>query len=87
MKSPSGEWVEHSLQFGFKATNNEAKYENLITYLRLAIKFGTETLLVYSDLALVVNQVNGSFTTASPVIATYLEKSKTIYGKSLKRSN
>jgi ribonuclease HI len=42
-------------------SNNEAEYEALIHGLRLAISLGIKRLLVYSDSAMVINQVNKSW--------------------------
>lgn len=42
LKSPHGDLIEHSLQFGFQASTNEAKYEALPTELSLEKKFGAK---------------------------------------------
>ncbi|XP_065034299.1 uncharacterized protein LOC135680310 [Musa acuminata AAA Group] len=38
LQAPDGRTFEHSLHFGFKATNNEAEYEALLVGLRLALE-------------------------------------------------
>ena len=53
--------LEHSFRLGFKASNNEAKYEAFIAELKTALDLGARDVEVYSDLRLVVNQVQGSF--------------------------
>ena len=50
-----GIWLEHSFRLGFKASNNEAKYEAFIAGLRTAFDMGACDVEVYSDLRLVVN--------------------------------
>ena len=51
--------LEYALHFKFKASNNEAKYEALITRLKLEKEMGVKRLKVYSDSQLVVNQTIG----------------------------
>ena len=47
--------VEHSFRLGFKASNNEAKYEALLARLRAVLNLGAQEVEVYSDYRLVVN--------------------------------
>ena len=47
--------LEHSFRLGFKASNNEAKYEALITRLKTAFDLGGRNVEVYSDSRLVIN--------------------------------
>lgn len=61
LESPEGVRMEKSLRLGFKASNNEAKYEARITRLQAAHKLGVEEVEVLSDSRLVVNQVDGNF--------------------------
>ena len=49
--------MEYAIRIRFKATNNEAKYESLLASLRIVAKLEVESLDVYSDSQLVVNQV------------------------------
>ena len=41
--------MEYAIRIGFKATNNEAEYEALLTGLRVVEKLGVESLDAYSD--------------------------------------
>lgn len=41
--------TEHALCLKFPATNNEGKYEAMITGLRIAKELGIQELKVYSD--------------------------------------
>ena len=42
--------LEYSLEFDFKATNNQEKYEALVTGLQLAKEVGARILNIRSDL-------------------------------------
>jgi ribonuclease HI len=59
--SPTGEQLKYVLQIFWKVSNNEAEYEALLHGLRLAASLGIKRLLVYSDSAMVINQVNKSW--------------------------
>jgi ribonuclease HI len=56
--SPKGKQLKYVLQILWQATNNEAEYEALIHGLRIATSLRIKRLLVYSDSAVVINQVN-----------------------------
>ena len=64
--SPEGVKVEHSFRLGFKASNNEAKYEALLAGLRVVLSLGVADLEVYFDSRLVVSQVKASFEVKDP---------------------
>ncbi|GFZ16740.1 hypothetical protein Acr_26g0000100 [Actinidia rufa] len=49
-----GEQMEYAIPIGFKATNNEAEYEALLSGLRVATKLRVESLDAYSDYQIVV---------------------------------
>nr|XP_025617189.1 uncharacterized protein LOC112709521 [Arachis hypogaea] len=51
-----GNVIEHSLNFSFKASNNQSEYEALIAELRLAADLNITELKVYCDSLLVVQQ-------------------------------
>jgi ribonuclease HI len=59
--SPTGEQLKYVLQIFLKVSNNEAEYEALLYGLRLAASLGIKRLLVYGDLAVVINQANKSW--------------------------
>jgi ribonuclease HI len=59
--SPKGEKLKYVLQIFWKISNNEAEYDALLHGLRLAISLGIKRLLVYSDSAAVINQVDKSW--------------------------
>ena len=47
--------LEHSFRLGFRASNNEAKYEALLVGLRTVLGMGTRDIEIYSDSQLVVS--------------------------------
>ena len=59
LRTPSYKQVEYAIRIEFRATNNEAKYEALLARLRIAIELVIESLDIYSDSQLMVNQVQG----------------------------
>ncbi|GFY86848.1 hypothetical protein Acr_05g0004870 [Actinidia rufa] len=61
IRAPLGEQMEYAIRMGFKATNNEAEYEALLAGLRVATELGAQSLEVFSDSQLVVNQVQGDY--------------------------
>ena len=64
--------LENSFRLGFKASNNEAKYEALLTGLKVFWDMGAQEVEVYSDSQLVVNRVHGSFEAKDPRMVEYL---------------
>jgi ribonuclease HI len=56
--SLEGRQLKYVLKILWQATNNEAEYEALIHGLRIVTSLGIKRLLVYGDLAVVINQVN-----------------------------
>jgi ribonuclease HI len=60
MISPKREQLKYILQIFWNISNKEAEYEALLHGLRLGISLGIKRLLVYSDSAVVINQVNKS---------------------------
>ncbi|XP_022877052.1 uncharacterized protein LOC111395302 [Olea europaea var. sylvestris] len=71
--SPEGHKLTSTVRFGFKATNNVAEYEALLTGLRLATEMQVKRLLISSDSQLVVSQVNGNFSAKDKMMASYLK--------------
>ena len=53
--TPEGIRLEHSFRLGFKASNNEAEYEALISRLKTALDLGARDVEIYSNSRLVVN--------------------------------
>ncbi|KAL5572098.1 hypothetical protein UlMin_021695 [Ulmus minor] len=74
--SPGGVKLSCVVRFKFKATNNQAGYEALLSGLRLAKEVSARHLTIYSDSQLVVSQVNSEFQDKGEKMASYLEKAK-----------
>lgn len=55
MISSKGVRLEKSLRLGFRASNNEAEYEALISGLKTAQQLGAEKVEIFSDSNLVVS--------------------------------
>jgi ribonuclease HI len=56
--SPSGDRLSYVLWIQFKASNNTAEYKAALHDLCIAIELGIKRLMVFSDSALIINQVN-----------------------------
>ncbi|GKV21351.1 hypothetical protein SLEP1_g31337 [Rubroshorea leprosula] len=63
---------EHALKFNFDATNNMAEYEALLLGLQLALELKVMAIRVYSDLQLMVNQVNSIYEVVNLVMMKYV---------------
>ena len=74
LTSPNGIDVEYAPRFGFQASNNEAKYEVVITGLNLAHSMEADQLEVSSDSQLVVKQIEYSYEARGEKIILYLKK-------------
>ena len=55
IETPHGERNEHALKFMFKASNNEAEYEALISGIELCYMEGADSIRTYSDSQLAVS--------------------------------
>lgn len=62
----------YSFRLGFKASNNEAKYEALLAGIRVVLNLGAQEVEVYSNSRLVVNQINSSFEVKHSRMIEYL---------------
>ena len=76
--SPTGDKLAYALRFDFRATNNESEYETLITGMEVARKMGAESLRVYSDSQLVVNQVLGIYEAKKEPMQKYANRVREI---------
>ena len=66
--------IEKSLRLGFSTTNNEAKYEALLVGITMVQKLGGKVVEVFSDLRLVVSQVQGELEARDPKMQEYLSQ-------------
>ena len=76
LQPPSGEQMEYDIRIGFKATNNEAKYEALLAGLRVVSELGVESLDTFNDSQFMVNQVQGDYLAKDPRMMAYLDEVK-----------
>ncbi|XP_074374654.1 uncharacterized protein LOC141715068 [Apium graveolens] len=78
LSSPGGFTIQQAIIFAFKATNNQAEYEALLSGLRLAKSLGVRSLTIYSDFQIVVRQTNGEYIEKDPKLARYQEMVRAI---------
>ena len=72
--SPERSTIEKSLRLGFSATNNEVEYETLLVGMTMVQKMGGKTMEIFSDLRLVIGQVQGELEAKDPRIQEYLSQ-------------
>ncbi|RDX88909.1 Tf2-6, partial [Mucuna pruriens] len=70
LEGPAGAFIEQSLHFEFKASNNQAEYEALLAGMKLAKEVGVRKLTAKSDSKL----VNGDYQAKYPQLAKYREQ-------------
>lgn len=63
--------MEQALQFGFKATNNQAEYENLLAGLNLAYDMGACEVVCKSDSQVMVGQIKREFEVKEPLLQRF----------------
>ena len=73
--------LEHSFRLGFRASNNEAEYEALLTGLKIVLGMDAQNVEAYLDSQLVVNQVQGSFKARDSQMKKYLRVVKQVMDK------
>ncbi|XP_071911808.1 uncharacterized protein [Coffea arabica] len=74
LTSPMGDELAYALRFDFRASNNESEYEALVAGMVIARKLGAESIEVYSDSQLIVNQVGGSYEVKEEPLKRYVAK-------------
>nr|XP_009388298.1 PREDICTED: uncharacterized protein LOC103975116 [Musa acuminata subsp. malaccensis] len=79
--APDGRSFERSLHFGFKATNNEAKYEALLAGLGLALEMQAAAIHVFTDSQLVAEQLSGGYEARDPTMTRYLARVRELTAK------
>ena len=73
--SPEGDAMRYAIQIDFTnptPTNNIAKYEGLLTGLRIAISLGIQRLLVKGDSEVVAQQTSKAYRAMNDNMASYL---------------
>ena len=74
--APNGEELKYGVQLKFPATNNEAKYDGMLTGLRLGRALGVKHLLVQNDSKLVIGQIKGDYEAKEERMQKYLKLTK-----------
>ena len=74
--TPDGEVLKYGVQLKFPATNNKAKYEGILTGLRLGQALGAKNLLIQSDSKLVIGQIRGEYEAKDERMQKYLKLTK-----------
>ena len=73
--------VEKSLRLDFPSTNNEAEYEALLEGMAMVQRMGGKSIKLFSDLRLIVGQVEGEFEAKDERMRGYLSQVKTMQSK------
>ena len=68
--------LEYSLNFIFKATNNQVDYNALVATLQLAKEVRVQTLDIKSDLQLVIAQMWGEYEVKDSLLIEYVQIAK-----------
>ena len=63
LKASTGKMIEHAIQLGFPASNNETEYGAILAKVDLTKFVSLEKLIIRSDSQLVVGHVNGEYET------------------------
>ena len=74
--TPDGEIIKYGVRLKFPATNNEAKYEGILTRLRLERALGATNLLVQNDSKLVIGQIKGDYEANEERMQKYVKLTK-----------
>ena len=74
--SPESITIEKSLRLGFSATNNEAEYEALLEGMSMVQKLSGKAVNMFSDLRLIVGQVNEELEARDKRMQGYLSQVK-----------
>jgi ribonuclease HI len=69
--SPSGDALSYVLRIHFKTSNNTAEYEAALHGLCITVELGIKRLMVFSDSALVICQVNKDWDCTSQKMDAY----------------
>ncbi|CAN1337766.1 Transposon Tf2-6 polyprotein [Linum perenne] len=76
IKTPQGVLHETALRFNKSRTNNAAEYGALIAGLRMAKAMGVSHLKIFSDSAIMVNQLSGVYEVREETLIPYNDQAK-----------
>ncbi|XP_073103293.1 uncharacterized protein [Elaeis guineensis] len=68
--------TEYAFRFNFKASNNQAEYEALLTGLKIAKELEIYSLKIFTNSQLIAGQVKDKFEARDPIMMKYLQKVK-----------
>jgi ribonuclease HI len=74
--TPNEDIIPYSFTLTSAVSNNSAEYEALIIGLELAINMGLDSLTVYGDSQLVINQLLGIYMVKKEELMPYFKKAK-----------
>ncbi|KAL0328215.1 UNVERIFIED_CONTAM: hypothetical protein Scaly_2254100 [Sesamum calycinum] len=74
--SPQGDKFKYTTKLEYPSSNNEVEYETLLVGGKLALAAGVKKIIIYSELQLVVNRIQGSYEAQSEKMAKYFVKAK-----------
>ncbi|XP_027351204.1 uncharacterized protein LOC113862312 [Abrus precatorius] len=78
IEGPNVFTIEQSIQFGFKASNNQAECKALLVGLRLAKEMGIKRITGWSDSKVVGEQINDTYQVRDPVMLKCYQEFKKI---------
>lgn len=70
--------LKQALKLGFRASNNEAEYEALLTRLRATQELQVKELPIHCDSTLIVNPVKRDYVAHNQIMGLYLAKAKAL---------
>jgi len=71
LEGPSDIFLEQSLKFDFKTSNNEVEYEAILVGLTLAYDMEVQQVICRSDSQLVVEKIKGKFDVKESLLQKY----------------
>uniref|UniRef100_J3MCF0 RNA-directed DNA polymerase n=1 Tax=Oryza brachyantha TaxID=4533 RepID=J3MCF0_ORYBR len=74
--TPTEDIIPYSFTLTTTISNNAAEYEALIIGLEIALNMGLDTLYVYGDSQLIINQLTGTYTIKKEGLMPYLSRAK-----------
>ncbi|KAL0385210.1 UNVERIFIED_CONTAM: hypothetical protein Sradi_2915300 [Sesamum radiatum] len=78
LDSPQEDKLEYVMKLEFPTSNEEVEYEAFSAGERLALATGAKKIVIYSDLRLAVNHVEGLYEARGEDMAKYLLKAKSL---------
>lgn len=80
-REPNSQTFKHALRFRFKATNNEAEYEALLSGLKFALELQVKGIEVFTDSQLLVGHINEDYVAWDATMKKYLSEAKKLVSR------